>query len=61
MYAIRSYYVLDENLSRLPGGRGQMLRVLTGTRRGWLGKVILPPAFLDRLAMDARSPRNNFV
>ncbi|OZB58148.1 MAG: monooxygenase [Lysobacterales bacterium 14-68-21] len=43
-------------LSRLPGGRGQMLRVLTGTRRGWLGKVILPPAFLDRLAMDARSP-----
>ncbi len=39
-------------LSRLPGGRGQMLRVLTGTRRGWVGTVALPPAFLDRLATD---------
>lgn len=36
-------------LSRLPGGRGQMLRVLTGTRRGWLGKVVLPPPFLRQL------------
>jgi 2-polyprenyl-6-methoxyphenol hydroxylase-like FAD-dependent oxidoreductase len=36
-------------LSRLPGGRGQMLRVLTGTRRGWWGALPLPAAFLDRL------------
>lgn len=37
-------------LSRLPGGRGQMLRILTGTRRGWWGTVPLPPAFVERLA-----------
>lgn len=39
-------------LSRLPGGRGQMLRVLTGTRRGWLGTMALSPGFLD--AMQTR-------
>jgi len=37
-------------LSRLPGGRGQMLRVLTGTRRGWFGTLPLPAVFLDALA-----------
>jgi len=37
-------------MSRLPGGRGQMLRVLTGTRRGWLGTLPLDPAFLAALA-----------
>ncbi|GAB3727980.1 NAD(P)/FAD-dependent oxidoreductase [Silanimonas algicola] len=37
-------------MGRLPGGRGQMLRVLTGTQRGWLGRQALPAAFLDRLA-----------
>jgi len=37
-------------LSRLPGGRNQMLRVLTGTRRGWFGTLSLPPAFLDTVA-----------
>lgn len=36
-------------LGRWPGGRGQMLRVLAGTRRGWLGTLPLPPAFLDAL------------
>lgn len=41
-------------LSRLPIGRGQMLRVLTGTRRGWLGTMALPSAFLD--SMSALSP-----
>ncbi|AND68876.1 hypothetical protein ATSB10_14220 [Dyella thiooxydans] len=40
-------------LSRMPGGRGQMLRVLTGTRRGWWGTVALPPAFLARLESSA--------
>ncbi len=40
-------------MSRLPGGRGQMLRVLTGTRRGWLGTYGLDPAFLDALAEPA--------
>lgn len=37
-------------MSRLPGGRGQMLRVLSGTRRGWLGTVALPAPFLQALA-----------
>ena len=36
-------------LSRLPGGRGQMLRMLTGTRRGWLGTFPLDAAFLAAL------------
>ncbi len=39
-------------LSRLPGGRGQSLRVLTGTRRGWFGTWPLPSGFLD--ALDQR-------
>lgn len=36
-------------MSRMPVGRGQMLRVLTGTRRGWFGTLTLPNAFLDAL------------
>jgi len=34
-------------MSRIPGGRGQMLRILTGTRRGWMGAFALPDGFLD--------------
>lgn len=43
-------------LSRVPGGRGQMLRVLTGTRKGWVGKFPLAPGFMDALdeAADRR-------
>lgn len=37
-------------MGRLPGGRGQMLRVLTGTQRGWLGRQALPHGLLDALA-----------
>jgi len=37
-------------LGRLPGGRGQMLRVLSGLQRGWIGRLRLPPVFLDKLA-----------
>ncbi|WP_372016376.1 FAD-dependent oxidoreductase [Pseudoxanthomonas sp. 10H] len=36
-------------LGRMPGGRGQMLRVLTGTRRGLFGTLGLEPAFLDAM------------
>lgn len=47
-------------LSRMPGARGQMLRVLSGTRHGWLGRFPLPPGFLDametRLAPGWRAP-----
>jgi len=42
-------------LSRLPGGRGQSLRVLTGTRNGWFGTWPLPPAFVDALREAAPS------
>ena len=41
-------------LARVPGGRGQMLRVLSGTRRGWMGVVGLPVGFLEGLG-KARS------
>lgn len=41
--------LLFHPLSRLPGGRGQSLRVLTGTRRGWFGTWPLPSGFLDAL------------
>ncbi|GAB6194703.1 FAD-dependent oxidoreductase [Lysobacter xanthus] len=37
-------------LSRLPVARGQMLRVLTGTRRGWLSKVHIDAGFFEALA-----------
>ena len=39
-------------MSRLPGGRGQTLRVLTGLRSGWFGALPLAPAFLE--ALDQR-------
>jgi 2-polyprenyl-6-methoxyphenol hydroxylase-like FAD-dependent oxidoreductase len=36
-------------MARLPISRGQMLRVLTGTQKGWFGRLRLPSAFLDAL------------
>lgn len=36
-------------LGRLPIARGQMLRVLTGTQHGWLGKYPLPAGFIAAL------------
>lgn len=38
-------------LGRLPGGRGNMLRVLSGTQRGWLGKFRLSREFLQALSV----------
>lgn len=46
-------------LSRLPGGRGEMLRVLTGTRVGALGTLELPDAFLE--ALHAAAPARDTV
>ncbi|GAA5079440.1 FAD-dependent oxidoreductase [Lysobacter panacisoli] len=43
-------------MSRLPGGRGQMLRVLTGTRSGWLDTFALAPGFLSALSATAAQP-----
>ncbi|MCW0412492.1 FAD-dependent monooxygenase [Xanthomonas sacchari] len=34
---------------RMPGGRGHMLRVLSGTQHGWFGKLPLAPEFLEAL------------
>ncbi|WP_159017584.1 FAD-dependent oxidoreductase [Cognatiluteimonas profundi] len=42
-------------MSRLPGGRGQMLRVLTGTRQGWMGTWQLPSGFLEALNATRQS------
>lgn len=37
-------------LGRVPGGRGQMLRVLAGTQRGLFGRLGLEEAFVEALA-----------
>ncbi len=36
-------------LGRLPGGRGHMLRVLSGTQQGLFGRLGLQPEFIDAL------------
>jgi len=46
--AMRDY--LFHPLTRMPGGRRQVLRVLTGTRRGWLGVLPMDRDFLAVLA-----------
>jgi 2-polyprenyl-6-methoxyphenol hydroxylase-like FAD-dependent oxidoreductase len=43
-------------LGRLPPGRRQMLRVLTGTRRGWFGVWPLDRAFLEELGQAVAAP-----
>ncbi|WP_407352336.1 FAD-dependent oxidoreductase [Luteimonas sp. R10] len=40
-------------LTRIPGLRAQSLRVLTGTRRGWFGRLPLSAPFRQRLAQLA--------
>jgi len=44
-------------MARLPVSRGQMLRVLTGTQKGWFGKLRLPEDFLDALGAAFETPR----
>ena len=36
-------------MAQPPISRGQMLRVLTGTQKGWFGRLRLPSEFLDAL------------
>jgi len=38
-------------LGRLPGGRGHMLRILSGTQQGWFGKLALQQEFMQALVM----------
>jgi hypothetical protein len=42
-------------MSRVPGGRGQMLQVLTGLRRGWFGSIEQAPEFLEALEQRAEA------
>lgn len=44
--------LLFKPMGRMPGGRGHMLRVLSGTQLGVFGKLPLAPAFLQALAGD---------
>lgn len=44
-------------MARVPISRGQMLRVLTGTQRGWFGRLQLPAEFLDALDMALTESR----
>ncbi|WP_295573192.1 NAD(P)/FAD-dependent oxidoreductase [uncultured Stenotrophomonas sp.] len=41
--------VLLGPMGRLPGGRGHMLRVLSGTQHGWFGALALDPAFVGAM------------
>lgn len=43
-------------LGRLPGGRGHMLRVLSGTQHGFFGSLKLKPEFLETLSASASLP-----
>lgn len=45
----RARDVLFQPMGRVPGGRGHMLRVLSGTQRGWLGRLPLSPAFVQAM------------
>ncbi len=47
-------------LGNLPGGRGHMLRVLSGTQQGAFGSLVLAPEFVDALGSCASvSSRSN--
>ncbi|MGE8214870.1 MAG: FAD-dependent oxidoreductase [Stenotrophomonas maltophilia] len=48
--AARARDLLLKPLGDLPGGRGHMLRVLSGTQRGWLGTLGLSPGFFAAMA-----------
>ncbi|MBD9369768.1 NAD(P)/FAD-dependent oxidoreductase [Xanthomonas sp. XNM01] len=43
-------------MGRVQPGRGQMLRVLTGTQRGVFGTLPLEPAFLEAMAAASSTP-----
>ena len=49
---LRDLFLLP--FGRLPGGRGNMLRVLSGTQRGWLGRMQLDPDFMQEMGQVGR-------
>ena len=48
-------------LGRLPGSRGMMLRVLSGTQRGWFGRLRLPQEFLRAMAAAVEAVSTNGI
>ncbi len=48
--------LLFKPMGRMPGGRGHMLRVLSGTQRGVFGKLALQDEFISALEVVARQP-----
>ncbi|HFK2919967.1 TPA: FAD-dependent oxidoreductase [Stenotrophomonas maltophilia] len=48
--------VLLGPMGKLPGGRGHMLRVLSGTQHGWFGSLALDPAFITAMARRVEAP-----
>jgi 2-polyprenyl-6-methoxyphenol hydroxylase-like FAD-dependent oxidoreductase len=48
-------------LGRMPGARGQMLRVLSGLQRGAFGSMQLPAEFLERLGGAAVWPSSSMA
>lgn len=55
----RARDVAFQPMGRLPGGRGHMLRVLSGTQRGWWGKLPLSAGFVDAMAAHAGNPERS--
>ncbi len=53
--------VLLGPMGRLPGGRGHMLRILSGTQHGWLGSLQLDPAFVNELGTSMAMPPSNAI
>jgi 2-polyprenyl-6-methoxyphenol hydroxylase-like FAD-dependent oxidoreductase len=49
----RARDVLFKPMGRMPGGHGHMLRVLSGTQRGWIGKLALTPGFIAAMSAHA--------
>lgn len=49
----RARDVLFKPMGRMPVGRGHMLRVLSGTQHGWLGKLGLSAGFIDAMAASS--------
>lgn len=45
----RARDLLFQPMGRVPGGRGHMLRVLSGTQHGWLGRLPLSPGFAQAM------------
>lgn len=50
----RARDVLFGPMGRLPGGRGHMLRVLSGTQHGWWRKWALSPGFIQAMSPPSR-------